>query len=504
MIRSASRPTRRPAWLVVVTAVVAGAAAAIVPTAPAAAAAACTDSPNDVIVGAPRYNGSRGVVDVREQGRSAQRLTRSSLGKGAGAQGDGFGTAIARTDPVDTPTGPGCSVLAIGAPGVGGEGVVYLTSDSAAGFGATGTTVIAAPKGRAGDRFGETVLISRALADDTNSYELWVGAPRRDVGSAVDAGAVERYSLHLIPETGRFQVEHEQTLRQGAASVPGTTAESNDRFGEVLAGAEYGVIVGVPHENVGSAVDAGMVTWIAPSGDTYRAVRSITQSTRGIPGAAESGDRFGAALTPCAHGIGVPGEDVGRIVDAGLVQELRGCDPAKLLPGRALTQNSGTVPGAAEAGDRFGASLAESFSLEDAPALFIGAPGEDLGAVKDAGSVTGEHACELEDECGWSLWAQGSGLPGAPEAGDAFGSALAVRQLYRVEGTSKLHETTFPLIGVPGEDLGSAKDAGAAATRRTNGKGGVDVIGLGYSGGATAGLRYGGIFATDVYGYPLG
>jgi hypothetical protein len=233
-------------------------------------------------------------------------------------------------------------------------------------------------------------------------------------------------------------------------------------------------------------------------------VRTISQSTRGIPGAAESGDRFGAALTPCAHAIGVPGEDVGRTVDAGLVQELKGCDPARLRPGRMLTQDTAGVPGGAEAGDRFGASVAETFSLEDDPALYIGAPGEDVGSIKDAGSVTGEYSCEVDDECGWRLWTQGNGLPGASEAGDAFGSSLGLRQRYRVEGTSKLHETTFPLIGVPGEDLGAVQDAGAASTRRTNAQGGVDVVGIGYSGGPTTGLRFGSVFATDVYGYPLG
>jgi hypothetical protein len=287
------------------------------------------------------------------------------------------------------------------------------------------------------------------------------------------------------------------------ASMPGTAAEANDRFGEVLAGAERGVVVGVPHENVGSAVDAGMVTMIDWSRGTYRGVRNISQSTAGIPGTAETGDRFGAALTPCAHAIGVPGEDVGRIQDAGAVQELQGCAPAKLLPGRALTQDSAGVPGSAEAGDRFGSAVAERLSTADYPALLVGSPGEDLGTVKDAGSVATEYSCEADD-CGWRLFTQGNGLAGSAEAGDALGSAFGVRQVYRTEGTSMLHETPFPLIGAPGEDLGSAKDAGAAYTLRTTEQGGVDRVSVSFSGGRPPGLRFGSVFATDVYGYPRG
>jgi hypothetical protein len=73
-----------------------------------------------------------------------------------------------------------------------------------------------------------------------------------------------------------------------------------------------------------------------------------------------------------------------------------------------------------------------------------------------------------------------------------------------VEGTTKLHETSFPLMGAPGEDLGSVKDAGAVATRRVTDTGGVDEIGVGFSAGRVPGLRFGGVFAVDVYGYPLG
>ena len=43
------------------------------------------------------------------------------------------------------------------------------------------------------------------------------------------------------------------------------------------------------------------------------------QGARGVPGAPEAGDRFGAALAGGGNVIGAPGEDVGRVVDAGIV-----------------------------------------------------------------------------------------------------------------------------------------------------------------------------------------
>lgn len=468
------------------------------PAGPAAAATdTCTDDDRDVVAGAPLLQGSRGAVDVHRYGRAAEVLTRSSLGGGTDRAGDRFGAAVARDR-----AGSGCTLLAIGAPGVAGKGVVYLVVDSATGFGkGVGTVAIPAPGTSSGDRFGETVLISRSANDDPNQLELWVGAPRRDVGSATDAGAVERYRLTLTPGSGRVRVSHAQTLRQGTASVPGTSAESNDRFGEVLAGAEWGIVVGVPHENVGSAVDAGMVTLIGPVSGTYRGMSNLTQNSRGISGTAEAYDRFGAAVADCAQLVGAPGEDLGRHEDAGLVQVLRGCDLTSPSPAGALSQDSPGVPGAAETGDRFGAAVALESTAEDGSAIFVGVPGEDLGSKRDAGMVVGQYACGVPP-CGWRAFTQGDGLAGGAEAGDAVGSSLHVRHFYRLfEGTVTIHETGFPLSGAPGEDLGSVRDAGAAYGRAVSG-GDVLQVTQTYSGGPTQGLRFGTLFATDTYGYP--
>src|SRR4051794_18537414 len=110
----------------------------------ASAAAACSANANDVFAGAPRHDASRGAVDVRQAGRPALVVTRSSLNAGARTAGDRFGSALALER-----TGAGCAVLAIGAPGADGTGAVYVAVDTGDGFVSAGT--LRAPAGAAGD-----------------------------------------------------------------------------------------------------------------------------------------------------------------------------------------------------------------------------------------------------------------------------------------------------------------------------------------------------------------
>ena len=71
--------------------------------------------------------------------------------------------------------------------------------------------------------------------------------------------------------------------RQGRARCPGKRGQ----FGASLGGG--GAAIGAPGEDVGSIVDAGTVTWEMTS--------SMSQNTDGVPGAAERGDQFGAAVS---------------------------------------------------------------------------------------------------------------------------------------------------------------------------------------------------------------
>ncbi len=167
------------------------------------AAVTCTASPNgvdvgnldsdgiaDLVVGAPTLavGGARdaGGVDVHLSSGSEQRITAAGLGLTEGTQADArFGAAISVADVDDD----GCSDLAVGAPGAGGSGRVYMLHGSPSGIG-TAVTTITAPDGAAGDDFGAAVA---ETIRGVQVEDLWVGAPGRSVDGHADAGEVYHY-----------------------------------------------------------------------------------------------------------------------------------------------------------------------------------------------------------------------------------------------------------------------------------------------------------------------
>lgn len=232
---------------------------------------------------------------------------------------------------------------------------------------------------------------------------LFAGAPGQPAGTAARAGAVLVIPYFRETEAKPFQIS------QATPGVAGTP-ETGDEFGAAVSvdGRETTrVLIGAPGEAVGSAEDAGMVVVAeyAQRTGVLAAITAADQSTPGVAGAPERGDRFGSSLTTfdaasphvlAGYLVGVPGEDLGGVVDAGMIQTL--------ADGVGWHQDSPGMPGVAEAGDRFGASL--SWRL-------IGVPGENDGA-------------------GWAI----SGLPVGGqlargvsathhESGAGFGSAVA-------------------------------------------------------------------------------
>ncbi|MFJ3306150.1 FG-GAP repeat protein [Streptomyces sp. NPDC086549] len=96
---------------------------------------------------------------------------------------------------------------------------------------------------------------------------------------------------------------------------------------------------------------------------TGRASTVLTQDSPGVPGASESGDKFGASLSlgdvtgdgRADLAVGLPGENLGSLSDAGSIVLLRGSATGIATSGnQSLTQNTSGVPGTAESGDKFG------------------------------------------------------------------------------------------------------------------------------------------------------
>jgi FG-GAP repeat len=305
-----------------------------------------------------------------------------------------------------------------------------------------------------------------ALADFNGDGidDLVVGVPLEDLGGAANAGVVDVIygSESGLADGGRQQLTQ---------ALP----EAGDAFGSAVATGDFNgdiftdLAVGVPGENVGAIADAGAVEVFYGGGGGLPSVgdQLLRQGAGGLAGTAEGGDRFGAALATglvddgdeAELAIGAPNEDVGATADAGAVSLVDGAAGGLLGSDNVLiTENQ------PETGDRFGQAveigdLTQGGLPTDPHDLAVGAPAENVGSAVDAGAVSLlESAADgsgLAADAPQERFYQGfNGVPGASESGDLFGFSLAAG-LFGAGG----HEL---VIGTPGEDLGTATDAGAA------------------------------------------
>ncbi|NEA65574.1 trypsin-like serine protease [Streptomyces sp. SID12488] len=152
-----------------------------------------------------------------------------------------------------------------------------------------------------------------------------------------------------------------------------------------------------------------------------------------------------------------PQATVGGDANAGLVRVVYGGGKGTA----EINQNLDWVPGATEAGDWFGESLATVDHDEDGCTdLVVGTAGEDIGAAVDAGTVDVLHGAPGGLGTGVKKnthfeQGTGSGAIGtsAAESGDRMGDAIAA-------GTTTAGEP-YLIIGVPGESVGTLAKAGA-------------------------------------------
>ncbi|PKW05187.1 FG-GAP repeat-containing protein [Streptomyces sp. 1222.5] len=156
----------------------------------------------------------------------------------------------------------------------------------------------------------------------------------------------------------------------------------------------------------------------------------ITQSNPEVGGAAEEGDDFGAALAAGdLNGdgrpelvVGVPGEDVGTVKDAGGYVTVNGTEHG-LYGGLARSQSTPNMPGTAEAGDRFGAQVAVGdYNRDGLWDTAVSAPGENAGEPRSGGVWFVPSSTDETYPLGKSLTPFGFALPhGAIKYGEVLG-----------------------------------------------------------------------------------
>ncbi len=197
---------------------------------------------------------------------------------------------------------------------------------------------------------------------------------------------------------------------------------------------------------------------------------SWDSGTSGIIPSISSTDLFGNAL---AAGdidddgyddlvVGSPGATVGSDTSAGAIRVFYGSASGLGAGGDFFTQDSSGIAGVAETDDFFGEKLTiGDFDCDGYADVAIGTPREDIGSDTDAGGVNVLYGSATGLSSVNDFYGQDTGgVNGVAEDDDNFAGALVA---LNVDGDSSGgHDCDDLFLGVPGEDISSATDAGYA------------------------------------------
>ncbi|GGV11921.1 FG-GAP repeat protein [Streptomyces spectabilis] len=408
------------------------------------------DGHEDLLVGAPgatveghegaglvtvQYGSSRGIGTTR-----VARLSEASTGgDGTPEAGDGFGTTVASGDL----NSDGYDDAVIAAPGedVDGQrdaGRVTIFWGTKQGLRPGLSDWIEAEEPRAGERFGTGVAAAR-----------FSGATEGDVLAITDRDELDTYTYGdqpHIPADRPFLRQSSQRLTGAAGARAAarrvvlpkslTTGDYDDNgFADL-------VVSGV---TAGGEPGHGWSTYYSGHAEGLTKEREL----RGGPVAA-TGDIDGDGFDDLVTGEPDSPDDGGETLTGGLVGVRYGSANGPSPTVKWWTQGTAGVPGIVEKGDRWGADLSVDDTNRDGYAdVAIGAPGEDVGAVRDAGAVWVLRGTRGGLTArGVASWTQNTdGVPGFAEKGDRWGAQVRLADPNR--------DGRFDLIAsAPGENAG--------------------------------------------------
>lgn len=356
----------------------------------------------NVIWGGPGGLGSKGSTTISQNSPGVS---------GAAEAYDRFGAAVESADT----DGDGYADLVVGAPGedlaagtTDGEGMVSVVRGAPGGF--AGGFSVAKGAGEF-DKLGERLGLGDF--DGDGDIDLAIGVAGEESGSLVwRPGPL----TDATPDT---------TARIAGLGMSGRVRDlaTGDFDGD---GVDNLAVTWRALENSGidvytwDAADKPLKSWSTPDYGQSLAVADL--------------DRDG--VDDLAVGLLHPNPDSedGRSkwcddLNGGAVLTLHGAKGAGV--GGAfdcITQDSPGVPGTAEADDDFGYSLAAGDTDADGyPELAVGIDSEAIGSARNAGMVVVLKGTADGPVTGGYGYHQGSaGVPGTAEAGDRFGSAVAL------------------------------------------------------------------------------